>query len=117
MRFINQTRGLCLADRVLVCRTFWQRLRGGLNQDAPQPGQGWYLSPCRAVHTLGMPFSVDAVYLSSQGQVLRVVHLAPWRLGPWVSAARGVLELPAGSCTLETCQAGDQLRTIPENGW
>lgn len=117
MRFLNQSRGRCLADQVVACRTFWSRLRGGLNQGALQPGQGWYLTPCRAVHTLGMQFPLDAVYLSSQGRVLRVVRLAPWRLGPWLPAARGVLELPAGSCTPETCQAGDQLQTIPENGW
>jgi uncharacterized protein len=117
MRFLNQTRGLSLADHGLACRTFWQRWRGGMGKASLLPGQGWYLSPCRAIHTCGLRFSIDAVYISTQGQVLRIARLAPWRLGPWVGAARGVLELPAGTCTAETCLTGDQLQILPENGW
>lgn len=117
MRILNQTRGRCLADQVQPCRTFWRRWRGGLGKSRLAPGQGWYLAPCRAVHTLGLRYPIDAVYLSAQGRVLRIVRLAPWRLGPWVGAARGVLELPAGTCTPETCQNSDQLQTLPEMGW
>ena len=57
---------------------------------------GLLLSPARGIHTLGMRFAVDVVFLSPQ---MRVLGLAP-RVQPWriVLAPRGagrVLDTPA----------------------
>ncbi|MEW6517072.1 MAG: DUF192 domain-containing protein [candidate division FCPU426 bacterium] len=117
MQVINQTRNFNLAEQIEECRTFWRRLVGGSGRVSPPAGHGWYIAPCRAVHTLGMRVAIDAVYLSAQGRVLRIVRLEPWRLGPWVREARGVLELPADSCTPQTCQVGDCLQTNSGKGW
>jgi len=48
------------------------------------------------VHTIGMRFTIDAVYLSKAGRVVRVRTLRPGRLGPLVPSARWVLELAEG---------------------
>src|SRR5215217_7629527 len=58
---------------------------------------GLLLTPARGIHTLGMRFAVDVVFLSRQMRVLALVQrVPPWRV---LLAPRGtarVLELAAG---------------------
>ena len=68
---------------------------------------GLLLSPARGIHTLGMRFAVDVVFLSRQ---MRVLGLAP-RVQPWriVLAPRGtgrVLELAAGQIAATALKTG-----------
>ena len=65
--------------------------------DLPQ-GYGVLLRT-KEVHTVGMRFPIDAVYLSRKGDVLRVATMAPGRLGPLVLRARWILEMRAGEAT------------------
>ncbi len=115
MRVINQTRKLLLAERVLEARTFAARWLGWRLR-AQETG-GVYLSPCRCVHTLGLRFSLDAVYINREGRVLAVRTLVPGRIGPWFFQAAGVLELPAGTCARTRCLPGDQLVTDAPRSW
>jgi uncharacterized membrane protein (UPF0127 family) len=48
------------------------------------------------VHTLFLRYPLDVAFLDEGGRVLQVATLAPWRIGPRVSAATAVLELRAG---------------------
>ena len=68
---------------------------------------GLLLSPARGIHTLGMRFAVDVVFLSRQMRVLGLAsRVQPWRL---VLAPRGtgrVLELAAGQIAATGLQAG-----------
>lgn len=50
----------------------------------------------RQVHTFGMSFPIDAVYVSAEGLVLKIRTLPPARMGPLVWGARWVLEMEAG---------------------
>lgn len=58
-------------------------------------GRGMLLK-ARQVHTFGMSFDMDAIYLASDGRVLRVRTLRPGRMGPLIWSARWVLEMQAG---------------------
>lgn len=73
----------------------WGRARGLLGSAGLREGQGMLLKT-RQVHTLGMAYAIDAIYLSGRGQVLKVRTLPPNRLGPMVWPARWVLEMKAG---------------------
>ncbi len=116
MRVWNRTRGKLLAERAGEACTFAARLRGWLGS-APAAGDGLYLRPCAWVHTLGLRRPLDAVYLDRDGRVLAVRTLAPWRIGPWVRGAAGVLELPAGACARLGCAPGDRLEQDDGRGW
>ncbi|WP_343928249.1 DUF192 domain-containing protein [Pigmentiphaga daeguensis] len=72
------------------------RLRGWLGQVPPAPGDGLWIVPCRAVHTVGMSWPIDVVFVDRRGRVLRIVSaLRPGRAACcW--RAWGVLELAAG---------------------
>jgi uncharacterized protein len=116
MRIRNLTRGKLLAGPVTEARTFGARLRGWAGSSRPGPGTGLYLTPCAWVHTFGMRFSVDAVYVDRSGTVLAVQALRPGRLGPWRPGAAGVLEMPAGEGA-GACRAGDRLAQEGGQGW
>lgn len=59
-------------------------------------GVGLLLTNCSAVHTLGMCFPIDVVFLGAASQELRRVRdVAPGRFVA-CRAAKAVLELPAG---------------------
>lgn len=69
--------------------------QGLLGQAGLPPGHGVLLRT-KQVHTIGMRFAIDAVYLSAGGLVLRVATMPPGRIGPVVFRARWILEMGAG---------------------
>lgn len=76
--------------------TFFARLRGLLGQAPPGPGEALRISPCDSVHTLGMRYPIDVVFVARDGGVLKVVYaMPPWRLAVCPGAA-DVVELAAG---------------------
>jgi uncharacterized membrane protein (UPF0127 family) len=56
-----------------------------------------HLRPCRAVHTFGMRFALDLVWLDADGGVVRVDRDVAPRRHRLCGAARSVVELSAGS--------------------
>ena len=60
---------------------------------------------CRGVHTRGIAFPIDVLFLDASGTVVSLEeNLGPGRFAPVRWSARTVLELPAG--TLRTSQTG-----------
>ena len=92
-----------------VADTFLTRLVGLLRDKTLEYGDGLWIVPCNSIHSIGMQFDFDAVFLDKD---LRVVHLVremkPWRISKIVFAAHSVLELPAGLISRTATQIGDQ---------
>ena len=94
---LRTAEGRFIAHEVRIAYSLAARLLA-LSRERSLPSRaGLLLSPARGIHTLGMRFAVDVVFLSRQ---MRVIGLAP-RLRPWrvLLAPRGtgrVLELAAG---------------------
>ena len=90
---------LTAGDRVFasleVASSARRRARGLLGRDGID-GALW-LPRTRAVHTLGMRFSIDVAYCDAAGEVLEIVTMRPWRLGRPRLRARIVVEAEAGS--------------------
>lgn len=79
-------------------RRFLDRLRGLLGHGALTAQAGLWLSPCNAVHTFGLAYAIDVVFLDDRYCVLkRVDCLRPNRVAICLRA-RSVVELPAGYC-------------------
>jgi uncharacterized protein len=78
-----------------VAAGFAGRSVGLLGTTGLPRGRGLLIRTCQ-VHTIGMRFTIDVVYVSKGGRVVRVRTLRPGRLGPLVPSARWVLELGEG---------------------
>jgi uncharacterized protein len=81
---------------LLVARSFRERRRG-LAKMTPLPeGYGLRILKCNSIHTFGMRFGLDLVWLARDGRVLRVDRdVAPRRMKLCVQA-RSVIETAAG---------------------
>ncbi len=101
--------GRALVPRLRVARRFLPRLVGLLGRKGLEAGEGLLLERCGGIHTCGMRFAIDAVFLDAEWRVLRVAcDLRPWRAAR-VPGARSVLELPAGSAARLELRAGRRL--------
>lgn len=109
MRIVNRTRGTLLGGRVVLADSWWSRLRGFLMRPEPRRGEGLLLTPCDAIHTWGMDFDLDVVFLDGSGDILSVVEdLPPRRIPPRVRGARYVLEVPSGTVRATGTAVGDR---------
>jgi hypothetical protein len=108
----NQTRQAFLATSLAVADTHWTRLRGllGLAPDDFRNGAGLWIIPCHGIHTLGMGFPIDVVYLDRGNTVVHVQHeIRPWRFAPVRRQASSVLELPCSTAAETKTAVGDRI--------
>ncbi len=106
----NRTRGTELARACRVAANPWTRLVGLLGRRSLEPGEGLLLVGEQAIHTIGMRFSIDVIYLDRSARVLRALPvLPPQRLGPFLRESHNVLELPAGTLAATDTREGDEL--------
>ena len=81
---------------VILATSVWCRLSGLLGRPPLVLGQALWLHPCHAIHTLGMSYPIDVLFLDERMQpVKRVCALRPNRFCR-CPGATSVLELPVG---------------------
>jgi len=108
----NRTREAFLATELSVANTHWTRFRGlvGTQSKDFQFGRGLWIVPCHGVHTLGMRYPIDVVFLSRKKTVVYVAtNVEPWRFTPVKLAAATVLELPCHTVWNTGTLVGDQI--------
>jgi uncharacterized protein len=86
-----------LAREVPVASTRCARLLGLSHLDVDEAGPGLLIPRCRSVHTFGMRFALDLVFLDGEGRPCSVRLGVPPRRFAWDRRASAVLELPANS--------------------
>lgn len=113
MRVSNVTRQTILAECVEVADRGEKRRKGLLGREQLAPGEGVWIVPCEAVHTVGMRFPIDLVYLDRQHRIKKIKSaVPPWRLSACFSA-HSILELGAGAIYNAQTRPGDQLEFSP----
>jgi uncharacterized membrane protein (UPF0127 family) len=108
----NRTRQTYLATALAVADTHWARLRGllGRRSDDFGNGCGLWILPCHGVHTLGMGFPIDLVYLDREMTVIETCQsVRPWRFAPVRRMATSVLELPCNAIAQTKTAIGDRI--------
>jgi hypothetical protein len=106
----NQTRGTVLADAAAIADTSATRRTGLLKHTALAPGEGLWIVPCEGIHTFGMKFAIDIVFLSKSRTVRKVRHSVPRRRIALDLLAHSVIELPAGTIRATGTEPGDQIK-------
>lgn len=109
LRLHNVSQGNVLGDAIEVADRGPKRRKGLLGRTGLPPGGGLWIVPCEAVHTFGMQFPIDIVYVDRQMRVKKVSgSVGPWRLSGCLTA-HSVLELPAGTVSRTGTKPGDTL--------
>jgi len=82
--------------RIVEARTRRARGRGLARMDTMPADLGLELAPCRSVHTFGMRFPLDLIWLDGAGRVVRVDERVPPRRFRTCRRARSVVEVLGG---------------------
>src|SRR5713101_55025 len=104
----NKTRESFLSMGVKVADTFLASLKGLLGKRKLKNDEGIWVIPSQGIHTIGVLFPIDVVYLDANRKVIHLVeHLRPFRLGPIKVGCESVLELPVRTIYASHTQIGD----------
>ena len=110
---VNVRTGSVIAAVVEPALDAHSRRRGLLGRDRLDEGRALLLAPCGSVHTIGMRFPIDVVFLGPDGVVLKIVErLRSWRVAGSLQACFTV-ELAAGSMARSDLAPGDRLAIQP----
>ena len=107
-----------LAEPVELATGFFERLRGLLGRDSMPAGSAMVIEHCCSVHTVGMSFPVDLVFLDREWRVVGIRRdVKPGR--PMVCGglrASRVVESQVGGLDLDSLGCGEKLSFIPVGG-
>lgn len=112
----NQTRDTFVATEVTVANTYLRRLIGllGKTKRWARPGRGLWIVPSHGVHTVGMLFPIDLIFLDHGKQVIYVEeHVRPFRISKISIKANSILELPTHTVFRTGTRVGDRLEIVP----
>ncbi len=89
---------------------FCARLVGLMFRRALQPDQAMCLADCHQVHTIGMRFAIDIVFVDGDSVIVQLVHnLVPNRLASCAAASHAI-EFAAGGARHWQLAVGQCLR-------
>jgi uncharacterized protein len=113
LRVSNLTRHTMLATSLEVADSGAKRNMGLLGRKGLAPGGGLWIAPCESVHTIGMQFPIDLVYIDRGKRIRKLKRNVPaWRLSACLSA-HSILELPSGTIEGTLTEVGDTLEFLP----
>ena len=99
----------CVIKNVYKTTNFFERMRGLLGKQKLNVDEGLLIRPCSSVHTFGMRFTIDVVFLDNELTIVKTVKsLKPWRMAA-SNASYIVLELAENSINKLKLMTGQQL--------
>jgi uncharacterized protein len=106
----NPVRESFLSLAVMAADTTFARLRGLIGRLRLRSDEGLWVVPSRGVHTIGVFFPIDLVYLDEERRVIHIEESFPaFRVAPWRNQAASVLQLAPHAIYASHTQLGDQL--------
>ena len=108
----NKMKETFIATEATVANSYFSRLVGllGKSRRWAQLGKGLWIVPSRGVHTIGMLFPIDLIFLSKDKEVVHLEEFVrPFRISKVSLKATSVLELPPHTIYRSRTQVGDQL--------
>jgi uncharacterized protein len=112
----NKTRETFVATEASVADSYLRRLVGllGKTRRWAQLGRGLWIVPSQGVHTIGMLFPIDLIFLGKEKQVVHIEeHVRPFRISKVSLKAASVLELPPHTIYRSGTRVGDKLEIAP----
>ncbi len=106
---MDQNRKRCVVQKAWKADGVWERMRGLLGRARLGEDEALLLEPCRSVHSFGMRYALDLVYVDRRGCVCKLVYgLLPGRFSASLEA-HATVELAAGVLAATGIKLGDIL--------
>ena len=100
-----------IADPVFKAQSFLDKLFGLTIKRKLGQKKGYLLYNCNSIHTLWMRYSIDVIFIDSNGGVLAVFNdIKPFRVTPFIKGAYYVMEMISGSIKNLSLKAGDNIQ-------
>jgi uncharacterized membrane protein (UPF0127 family) len=112
----NKTRERFVATHARVADGYFSRLVGllGTTRRWARAGQGLWIVPSHGVHTIGMLYALDLIFLDRKFNVVDVEeHVRPFRISKVSFKADSILELPVHTVFRTETRIGDHLEISP----
>ena len=98
-----------LIEEVMSTGNAFERMRGLLWRPKLQSHQAMLINPCTSIHTIGMGYALDVIFLSKDFRVTKMVeNLLPWRMTS-AFGSKMVIEMLAGTLGQLNLETGSQL--------
>jgi hypothetical protein len=106
----NAATGSVVADRVTRPEGWLRRTRGLLGRKSLNVTEGLWIPRCWGIHTVGMHFPIDVLFLDEELRVLSArANVQSGRFAVAHIKAHHVIELSAGTCARFDLLAGDRM--------
>jgi uncharacterized membrane protein (UPF0127 family) len=106
----NLTKQTWLATKVRKADNFFTRLVGLLKRTHLGPEEALWLMPSKGIHTIGMKFPIDVVFLTKSNEVIGLISgMPPYRISSVHFRGYSVIELPNGTIRKSRTEIGDKL--------
>ncbi|HHX22948.1 MAG: DUF192 domain-containing protein [Tepidanaerobacteraceae bacterium] len=113
MKVLNLNKQVALGVKVYQTKCFFQRLKGLIGTNKLEEGEGLLITPCTSIHTFFMKYPIDVIYFDDENIILHILHsIQPYSFSPIIKKAKGVLELPAGTCISTGSVVGDKIELV-----
>jgi len=110
MYCLSKQSGQPVARSITKANCFKDRLIGLLGTKSMRIDQGLLIEPCTSIHTIGMSFPIDVVFMDCHWVVTAIfTNVPPCRIKLSPKNTKCVLELFGGVAVHTNIQVGDKL--------
>lgn len=115
MVLVNATKKTLVSDNCHFANTVLKRMVGLLSRGQFGKGEGLLFDRCYGIHTFGMRFPIDVLFLDKDLHVIRAVKALPPYRTCVVKKSVYVLEVPVGALDASRTVEGDQIQIRTAN--
>jgi uncharacterized membrane protein (UPF0127 family) len=115
MPVYNKLKNIALPFEVVEAKSFLTRLVGLLGTKKIDTKMVLYIKHCSGIHTIGMKYPIDVVFLDKNSMVSRLYEsLKPNRMTSIKIKDHGVLEFPPGTINNLKIEKGEMLQILTD---
>lgn len=108
-RLVDAETGRVIVPRLERADSLVAKTVGLLGRRTFEAGTALWIDECSVIHTFGMCFPIDVLFLNKEFRALKVCcNLPTWRICGPVWGAKYVVEFPAGTLNMQRIGLGNR---------
>ena len=116
MPLVNKTQKTEFDLKISTARSRKARMLGLLGTDELDGNTALHISPCSSVHTLGMRYSIDLIFLDKQNRIVHISEdIKPNKFASAGKDVHSIIECAAGTAVKLDIAVGDELQIESDN--